>query len=89
MPPEHVKLTPAGHLTQMQYRLLQAELGHKVTLTTGDPAVLKRLLLATWKDRDFADRVNKIYHSYGKGWKPPRGREERIEGLLELMANQR
>ena len=84
-PPHPDTVAKPGELSKMQVRLVNAELGHIVALSSGDKATFTREIENKWSNRDLTKNVQRLFGTLAKDAALPKGKKERIELLFDIV----
>jgi hypothetical protein len=80
-------ITTITGLTPLKLKWLSAELGHKVSFKQTTHKAISKELLDHFNDRGLVTSIASFFDRHGDGSTPPRGKAERIEALLGLVAS--
>ena len=84
-PPED---QPAQHLSSLQCRWLEAELGHRLSLQSGDPDAVRRTFTSKQADRNLATAFAASYRRFLPGIRQPRSFASKVDAIVGFVMQQ-
>ena len=69
----------------MQCRWLEAELGHRLSLQSGDPDAVRRTFASKQADRNLATAIAAFYRRFLPGVSQPRNFSAKVDAVVEYV----
>ena len=75
----------ADTLNSLQRKIAEAELDHKCKLATGARGEFQVQVSALWQDKSLVNKVGKLLAQHPELGPVPRGREDKVNALINLF----